>query len=251
VRQNALLEFSRWNFKRAKREWRPAVPVRFTCRLVVVRTKSGKLQVKYGCLGDEHVRILTVHGPEMLLPPPEEMTPEEFALWEFELVNGTGYYYSLADTALDAPLVEAKRTHEDEIPKGSVKTELFWAHNQAGDRGLGVRVTNGWNKPIPNFSLTTECHPGTALPLKVGSVQAWDLGGSESMFHPMRPGIMGTSWPGVTVDYYLDPQAMKMLRSRVAAVSTEGYWIGLRTDGYEFDRIPGEVVGAFVDQEEE
>jgi hypothetical protein len=48
-------------------------------------------------------------------------------------------------------------------------------------------------------------------------------------------------------EFHLNPQGMKVLRSRVAAVSTEGYWIALRTDGYEFDRIPGELVGAFAD----
>jgi hypothetical protein len=48
-----------------------------------------------------------------------------------------------------------------------------------------------------------------------------------------------------------NPQRMKVLRSRVAAVSTEGYWIALRTEGYEFERIPCELVGAFVDAGEQ
>jgi hypothetical protein len=57
-------------------------------------------------------------------------------------------------------------------------------------------------------------------------------------------------WLGIR-EFHLNPQGMKVLRSRVAAVSTEVYWIALRTDGYEFDRIPGELVGAFVDAGEQ
>jgi len=47
-------------------------------------------------------------------------------------------------------------------------------------------------------------------------------------------------WLGIR-EFHLNPQGMKVLRSRVAAVSTEVYWIALRTDGYEFDRIPGRI----------
>jgi len=38
-------------------------------------------------------------------------------------------------------------------------------------------------------------------------------------------------WLGIR-EFHLNPQGMKVLRSRVAAVSTEVYWIALRTDGY-------------------
>jgi hypothetical protein len=50
------------------------MPVRVTCRLLVVRTESGKPRVQYGYLGDDCVRMLTVHGPQMVIPPTGEMT---------------------------------------------------------------------------------------------------------------------------------------------------------------------------------
>jgi hypothetical protein len=186
----------------------------------------------------------------MVLPPTEEMTEEEFTRWEFEMLTGTGYSYSFTSTSLDAPLVEAKRTYEDEIPKGMVQTKLDWAENEEGERTLAVRVTNGWDQHIPNFSLSTECHYDAPQLITVGQTEARMLGGSESMFHPI--GFGGSDlWPTMTTGYALDLQVMPVLRSRVASLSTESYWIALRTDGYEFDRIPGEIVGEFLDAEEE
>jgi len=227
------------------------MPVKFICRLLVVRTESGKLRVQYGYLGDDCVRMLTVHGPQMVIPPSGEMTDEEFSRWEFELVAGTGFYYSLSNTPISSALVEATRTYEEHITKGTVQAELAWVQNEGGERTLAVRVTNGWTRPVPRFSLSTECHYDAPQPEQIGSVQAHALGGSESMFHPMGPILGDDLWTRVTVGFYLDPAMMVPLRSRVAALSTESYWIALRTDGQEFDRIPGEVLGAFLEAGEE
>jgi hypothetical protein len=224
------------------------MPVRYTCRVLVVHTESGKLRVRYGHLSEDCVRFLTIHGPQMFLPPDREMTDEEFDRWEFETVCGTGFTYSYsAMTPEDAPLVEAKRTYEDTIPKGVVQTELFWFECGPGEQTLGVRVTNGWDHAIPKFSLSNECHYDAPQPQQIGQTQALMLGGSESMYQRVE-GLSGSElWPRMSVGYALDPTAMQMLRSRVAALSTESYYIALRTDGYEFDRISGEVVGEFLD----
>jgi hypothetical protein len=228
------------------------MPVRFTCRLLVVRTESGKLKVRYGPLDDECERMLTVHGPEIVIPPAEELTNTEFAEWEARLVTGTGFHYSFSNTPITAALVEAKRTYEDQIPKGAVEAELFWAESHAGEQMLAVRVTNGWNSTIPKLSLSTECHYDAPQPEKVGTIQAAAVGGSESMFHPMGSAMMGDDlWPQTTAGFALDPRVLELLRSRVASLSTESYWIALRTDGQEFDRIPGVVLGSFLDEDEE
>jgi hypothetical protein len=225
------------------------MPVRFTCRLLVVRTETGKLRVEYGCLEDECVQMLTVHGPRMVFPPSQEMTDEEFSRWEFELVAGTGFYYSCGHTPLSAAIVEARRTYDDVIPKGSVRSELSWVQNEAGERTLGVRVANGWFRQIPNFSLATVCRYEAPQPVDLGTVPAQALGGSEQMFRRLGASGDGDLWAGMTADFILDPRAMGPLRSRVASLSTECYWIVLLTDGHEFDRIPGEIVGAFLEED--
>jgi hypothetical protein len=216
---------------------------------LVVRTESGKFRVKYGPLADASTGVITVHGPGMVLPPDTDMTQEELSRWHFELVNETGYYYSIENAPVTDAVVEATRTYEDEIPRGSVRAELFWAQINAGDRTLAVRVTNGWSRQIPKFSLSTDCHYDAPQPVEVGAVQGQWLGGSESMFHPIGFKTGGNFWPGLTLEFALDPMVMGPLRSRVAALSTESYWIALRTAGHEFDRIPGERVGAFVEGE--
>jgi hypothetical protein len=227
------------------------MPIRFTCRLSAVRTESGKIRLCYQPLGEKHLRFLTIHGPEMVLPPEEEMTDEEFDRWEWDLCCRTGFSTSMESTPLDAPLVEARRTFEDQIPPGSVRAELFWAHNDAGARTLGVRVTNEWNQPIPRFSLSTDCHYDAPQPEQMVSVPALALGERESMFHPLGATTGGDLWPRLPVSFYLDPSVLGSLRSRAASLSTESQWIAMRTDGYEFDRIPGEMVAAFLDSEEQ
>jgi hypothetical protein len=83
----------------------------------------------------------------------------------------------------------------------------------------------------------------------MGTVPGQWLGGTESMFHPMGAWTGGNLWPGLTIEFALDPMLRGPLRSRIASLSTESYWIALRTDGYEFDRIPGATVGAFLQGE--
>jgi len=227
------------------------MPLRYTCRLLVVRSESGKLKVRYGWLGEDFERLLVIHGPGMIFPPEEEMTDEEFRRWELQTANGTGYTYSVSNTPEDAPLVEAKKTYEDEIPLGSVRPELLWAENESGERTLAVRVTSEWDRLIPQFSLATDCTYDAPQPEKVGDVQTHVMGESGRVFHPMDSGQGGDLWPGVPMGYYLDLRMLSKLRSRAASLSTESHWISLRTDGYEFDRIPGEMVAAFLDKEEE
>jgi hypothetical protein len=225
------------------------MPVRFTCRLIVVRADRGKLRVKYGPLSDDFVRLLTLHGPEMIIPPDREMTEQELSEWEFRLVTGTGFYGSMQTTPEDAPLVEAKRTYEDQIPKGSVSTELFWADIEGGIRMLAVRVTNGWKRPVPTFSISADYRYDAPQPEQVGHTQAHVLSDSERMFRPLGVSFQGELWPRMTAEFALDPTALNCLQSRAASMSAETYWFALRTDGQEFDRIPGQVVGAFLDED--
>jgi hypothetical protein len=228
------------------------MPIQYTCRVLVVRTESGKLRVRYGHLSEEHVRFLTIHGPRMFLPPDGEMTDEEFARWEFETVHNTGFTYSYSPAPLDAPLVEAKRTYEDTIPKGVVRTKLFWGEFLGRrERTLGVRVTNGWNQHIPRFSLSADCHYDAPQPVQMGKTQVMMLIDSELML-PITD-LVGISdlRPTITVEWFLDPRALPVLRRGVDSLSTESYYIALRTYGYEFDRIPGEVVREFLDSYEQ
>lgn len=193
--------------------------------------------------------MLTIHGPQMVFPPSQEMTDEEFSRWEFELVAGTGFYYSCGYTPLSAAIVEARRTYEDVIPKGSVRWELSWTRHEDGERTLAVRVVNGWSHQIPNFSLATVCNYETPQPMDLGTVPAQVLGGSEQMLRRLGASGDNDLWAGMTADFILDPRVMEPLGSRVASLSTECYWIALLTEGYEFDRIPGEVVGAFFEED--
>jgi hypothetical protein len=227
------------------------MPVRFTCRLLIVPTAGDKYRVQYGPLDDPQGRLLTVHSPEVVIPPTGEMTHDEVEQWEFKLVSKPGFYGSMENTSVDAPLVEAKRTVEDEIPPGSVRTELFWARNNRGDRTLAVRVTNGWDRPIPRFSLATVADYEAPQPWDIRGIDAQMLGGSETFFHPMGPVVGPDFWPGRTAEFALDTRVLPSVRSRAAALSPESHRISLRTDGYEFDRIGGGRVAEFLMTEED
>jgi hypothetical protein len=217
---------------------------------MAVRTESGNIRLQYGYLGDECERVFVIRGPGMVQPPDREMTEEEFDRWQFELTAGTDYSFEHSDTPIDSPLVEVKRTYEDQVPPGSMRAELLWPQNEVGQRTLAVRVTSEWDRPIPKFSLSIDFEHETPQPERLGNVPAQSLGGSEAMFRPMRPTVGGGLWPRVPVEYILDPRVLPVLRSRVAALSPERYWISLRTDGYEFDRIDGQTVGAFLERDE-
>jgi hypothetical protein len=206
---------------------------------------SGKIKLEYGYLGDDCERLLVVSGPRMLIPLENEMTDEEFDSWEFELLTDSGFFQSFSNTSIDAPLVEAKRTYEDEIPKGSVKAELFWMEVE-GKRTVGVRLVSSWSRPIPGFSLSTDCRYDAPQPEQHGLVEAQVLGGSESGFHALGAHTGRDLCPRVVNEFCLDPALMPPLLSRAASLSTESHWIALRTDGCEFDRIPGDVVAGFL-----
>jgi hypothetical protein len=215
------------------------MPLRFTCRLLVVRTAGGRLKVKYGYLGDKCERLLVLHGQEMLIPPDHEMTQDEFDRWEQQLAYSAGYTSSASKTVQPtAPLVEAKRTYEDEIPVGAVKTELFWAQPSPDSRTLAVRVTNAWGREIPRLSLSCEDRNETAGPVHRAA-------GREERFKPLKP-FMGDLFPHASAEFLFRSEALPLFLSRTAVLSTEQYWIALRTDGYEFDRIPGEVLEKFL-----
>jgi len=236
--------------------------VTFTCRLLVVRTDTGKIRIKYGYLGDDCMHVFVVLGPRIFLPPEEELTDQEFDRLQSDLVS-TGFVIREGQRTphgVDAPLVEAKKTYEDEIPRGSVETELFWHRNDAGETTLGVRVTNRWNRTVPVFTPAVHYDNETPQPKSAG-VQR--VGGDISLFHPLEPlsSVVKVSgvhplhrrdlWPQCSLAFYLDHRAMPELRSYAASLSPERYWIKLRTEGLEFDRIPGDVVGQFLDAEAE
>jgi hypothetical protein len=215
------------------------MPARFTCRLLIVRTASGRIRVRYGCLGDKCERVLVLHGPEMLIPPDHEMTDKEFELWEYQLAYSAGYTSRASrNVSVDSPLVEAKRTYEDEIPVDSVKAVLFWEQPALGGQTLAVRVTNTWAKVIPRFSLSCEDGNETVGPGR-------GVSNRDERFKPLKP-FMGDLHPLMSAEFVLRPEAFPLFRSRAASLSIEQYWIALLTDGYEFDRIPGELVAKFL-----
>jgi hypothetical protein len=113
-----------------------------------------------------------------------------------------------------------------------------------------VRVTNEWDQAIPRFSLSTDYHYDAPQPEQMGTVPAQVFEGNDSIFSPMGPTMGGDLGPRMTLSFYLDPRVIDALRSRAASLSTDSHWIALRTDGYEFDRVPGKVVAEFLEREE-
>lgn len=226
------------------------MPARFTCRLLLTRTPGGKLRVRYGPLGDECVRVLTYHSPEMLIPPEAEMTQEEFERWQYELTMRLGCAEYFAATPLDAPLVEATRTLEDAIPKGSVKSELTWARRgEDGEVTLAVVIANGWTRPVPDFSLVAAFRYEAPQSEMIGDIRAQLTGGTDAMFFPAEGGLSKELWPGQKRSYVLDPRALPSIKSRAAALSPESHWLSLRTAGQEFDKVPGAIVAQFLESE--
>jgi hypothetical protein len=226
--------------------------VRFTCRLVVVRTPSGNLRVRYAHLGSAGAeRILTVVGPVMVTPPAGDMTDAEFERWECQLVCDTGSRY-VSDLATVDPsyLVEARHTIEDEIPAGSVRWKLYWAQDPSDARTLGVALVNQWNCPIPNFSLSADRRPESPQP-ESDVPPDWGLGGAGDgprAFRRLTSGGPDLD-PRVGALFASEPSLLPDVRRWAAGLSPEGHWITLRTDGYEFDRIPGARVAAFLGTE--
>lgn len=235
--------------------------VTFTCRLLLVRTESGKLKLKYGHLDEDCVRPVILKGPDVIIPPTQEMTEQEYNLWEYQRVKA-GFGIGYENTSPDDPLVVTKRTYEDVIPKGSIRTELYWVNLPDGRQTLGVRVTNGWNRMVPNFSLANSYQNNAPQPDRTGNdaknrgsssnsmvFAAMALGGSEAAYQRVGMTKDGDLAPQKTVEFTLDPRSVASFRSRTAALSPENYWISLLTDGREFDRIPGKIVGAFLDEQ--
>jgi hypothetical protein len=204
--------------------------------------------LKFGYLGDDCEHRITVTGPDVVVPPGMEMSDAELSKWEFDLTCGTGYSLGWEKTPLDAPLVEARKTFEDEIPKGTVKTELFWARTNDDQEMLACRVISGWHMPIPKFSLTADYRFDVPQPT-AGIAKGRYAGGSDSFCLP-RDSVYGEDlYPRVTVEYYLPPMAISGLKSRAASMSPETHWIALRTADQEFDRISGGSVAEFLEQE--
>jgi hypothetical protein len=226
------------------------VAIRFTCRVLVVRTESGKLRLKYGYICDpEAVRLITLTGPEMILPPDREFTAEELDRWERE-IGCAGYTRSFQVTPADAPLVESKYTIEDEIPKGSVHWRLATFHLDNGESTFVVELTNTWNRQIPRVTLqftwlneTPQTHP-TAPP----QMDIRELGGSDNFFRRMAP-IGGNDMPpSFAIPFMYDTRALPTLLSRVAALSPERYCVEFLTEGHVFDSIAGAELSTVLDE---
>jgi hypothetical protein len=225
------------------------VAVRFTCRLLIVQTDSGKLRLKYGCLATGEGRLIALTGPEMILPPDREFTAEELDRWEWE-IGCAGYTRNFEVTPADAPLVEAKYTIEDEIPKGSVRWRLATFHMDDGRRTFVVELTNTWDRQVPRITLqftwlneTPQTHP-TAPP----QMDIRELGGSDNFFRRMTPIGLDHLPPNYPIPFTYDPRALPTLLSRVAALSPERYCVEFLTEGHVFDRIPGAELSTVLDE---
>jgi hypothetical protein len=229
------------------------MPVRFTCRLIAVRTESGNLRVEYGPLGDGTMLVVFGQSRCMILPPEGELTDEEYERWKHVTAAENQASIVHESTPLNAPLVEAKRTYEDVIPPGSVRAVLRWARDQAGQQTLAVEVTNEWERPIQGFFLATVCNYPQPQPMKTGNsgIDFQVFSGTETMFTPMGRILGPDLYPRTPTGFALNPQVLPILRSRAASLSPEYHWIALLTDGYEFDRISGTMIAGFLDQAEE
>lgn len=225
------------------------MPVRFTCRLLVVPTESGKYRIKYGYLGEHCSRLLTINGPAMIQPPDNELTAQELDRWEFSLTNGTGYSFAYQQTSVDAPLVEARRTIEDMIPKGSVSWRLLPMQNDNGERTFAVELHNSWHEQIPKISLASCWENETPQEVRgfPAKMAVQDLGGSDMAFSRMTPIGLDSLPINYPIVFLYAMNFLETLQSRIAALSPERYWISLRTEGYEFDRIPGAELAALLD----
>lgn len=221
------------------------MPVRFTCRLLLIRTASETFRVEYGHLGSDCTEILQFTGPHVIMPPTQELTEEQLDEWR-QTIAEQGFNWFIEGVSENAPLVEAKRTYEDIIPKGSVKAELDIArNNETGQVTLAVRLKNQWRGKIPNVSVTTDHVAESPDMLNLGGITSEAVGGSETML-PM-PGNLGKDLlPDRVYGFYLDPRFFEILKTRAVAFSPESHWITLRTDGHEFDRIPGKQVATFL-----
>ncbi len=234
------------------------MPVRYTSRLIVVDTPSCKVQVKYGYLGNCRRQtgrggrsIFVFEGDSIVVPPTEEMTEAETFQWERSLVETMGFA-SIRRSSIDlnAPLVEAKKTIEDEIPKGSVEYKLLCTRRAEGEMLIGVELSNKWKHHIPNISVNSVWEAQSPQPMEpTGSgIVAMMVGASESAFRREPDGDHASLAPKIPALFASDQQATREMRSRAVALSPEHHWLALCTDGYEFDRIPGAIVAGFFDQ---
>lgn len=222
------------------------MPVRFTCRVLVFQLSNGNLRVRYGHPSEKDVvRGLVLHGLKMLLPPDQEMTPDEYKNWETGLLAaGFQRSWGMRSDGDGKAMVEITRTYEDEIPRGAVQARLGWVEDGPGT--LSVEVASSWTQEIPAFSLSLD-YQHALQPLKVGNTVVRTAGGSDAMFRPIDGLPQGDLWPRKTRVYALDTAGLAALRSRAASLSPEDYWLSLRTDDYEFDRVGGRELAEFLD----
>lgn len=210
--------------------------VTYTCRLKAVPTAAGKVRLAYVPLGDRG-RLYMLRGPAMVVPPAEEMTPAEAERWVHAL-TASGYEGVCESTPTDAPLVEAVRTIEDEIPPRAVRWEFG---RSDGGAVPTITLTNDWRRAIPDVTVwfVTRAEFPRAAP---GGPAYLLVAGGESSLFGTRGVVLGA---GRSATVAADPAVLDQVRDALAALSSENYWLSLRTGGREFARVSGaELAGA-------
>lgn len=256
------------------------MPARFTCRLVVTKHENGKVSVGYAPLVDldNERQPLILRGPTIVIPPEGEMTEDEYKFWLDELTALKRYTTPpLERFDTSAPLVEAIRTYEELIPRGSIRAELEWL-DHGEQQLLCVILENTSDLIIPRVSLKTVCKADLPTEWKIGEADGQLTGSTEEMFSPVLDiAVLGREevklpearlkklrrldqslssrgkefYAGKPKAWVLDSDFLPTIKNRAAFMSPEKHWISVMTDGYEFGRIPGDQIATFLNSEPE
>jgi hypothetical protein len=235
------------------------MPIRYTTRLIAVRTEAGSLRVLCAAPVDVHhrqacERFVTFEGPRVVQPPAGELSDAEFNRWQYGVAEEPGFRLVPPDPDLNlltAPLVEWRLTVEDLVPAGAVTWSLAWVRNPDGVRTVGVACSSSWNRTIPNFSLAAVWEAQEPQPVPDAPPEL-DLRLRGESYHAFtRVSVGGPALnPGLPGVFAFDPSWLPEWRSAAASLSPEHHWVALETDGHEFARIPGAAVAGFFDRPE-
>ena len=232
------------------------MPLRYTCHLAAIKTGDNKFRVQYAPIGEGIP--YTFRGPQIVLPPESEMTWEECEEWSYQVAC---YRFTVQEgqdtlppTGGLSPVVRVERTFD--IPEGKLRFRFEWLEEQPGQRSLTLEVTNEWDQPMPNVSISlVYSHTPQSWEGAPAELAMLKTGGSASFLRIMPGDKVVTNQPallrpGDHVKFVLPPNYVSMLLTFVASLSREDFWISIKTGEVEFDRVASEVVAQFVDTTE-
>jgi len=111
---------------------------------------------------------------------------------------------------------------------------------------LAVTVRNDGQVRIRDVQVWWVMENETPQPVQGVSFAATELGGSLSLIRERS--FSGALMPGCSTQFLLDPRTLSILRSQVAALSPERYWIAVRSGHQEIARVSGAAAGDFLER---